>query len=304
MYSPRLETFIRVADTGSFNKAAEVGYITSTAVIKQMNLLEDEVGVPLFVRTHRGLKLTKAGESLYKDAKYIIQYSKDSIERARKAQSEEESVIRIGTSPLTPPEALLSLWPRIHEAFPSLKFRLVPFSNTPENASEILANLGQNIDVIFGIFDEAMLNLRKCKGLIVDYLPLSVAVSIKHRLAEKDKITIEDLNGENLLLMHRNWSSYVDKLRDFLVAEHPEIHIVDFDFYDVDIFNRTSESDDILLATGMWKAVHPLLKVLPVEWDFSIPYGILYSTDPSDMIVRLLDALRGLKPDSTIFENP
>ncbi len=38
MYNPQLETFLRVADAGSFNKAAEESYITPTAVIKQINL--------------------------------------------------------------------------------------------------------------------------------------------------------------------------------------------------------------------------------------------------------------------------
>ena len=85
MYNPQLETFLRVADLGSFNKAAEQNYITPTAVIKQINLLESELGVQLFVRTHRGVRLTEAGESLYKDSKYIINYCRDSIERAKKA---------------------------------------------------------------------------------------------------------------------------------------------------------------------------------------------------------------------------
>ena len=49
-------------------------FITPTAVIKQINLLEHSLGVTLFERTHRGLTMTKAGVSLYKDAKYIIQY--------------------------------------------------------------------------------------------------------------------------------------------------------------------------------------------------------------------------------------
>lgn len=40
MYNPQLETFISVADAGSFNKAAEQLYITPPAVIKQINLLE------------------------------------------------------------------------------------------------------------------------------------------------------------------------------------------------------------------------------------------------------------------------
>ena len=78
MYNPQLETFLRVADAGSFNKASEELFITPTAVIKQINLLEDSLGVKLFDRTHRGLNLTKAGKSLYQDAKYIISYCRES----------------------------------------------------------------------------------------------------------------------------------------------------------------------------------------------------------------------------------
>lgn len=48
MYDPRLETFLTVADSGSFNKAAEKLYITPTAVIKQINLLETSIDVKLF----------------------------------------------------------------------------------------------------------------------------------------------------------------------------------------------------------------------------------------------------------------
>lgn len=106
MYNPQLETFIRVADAGSFNKTAEQAYITPTAVLKQINLLEADLGVQLFERTHRGLSLTKAGSSLYKDTKYIIQYCKDSVVRAKNAMQENTDIIRIGTSPMTPAQFL------------------------------------------------------------------------------------------------------------------------------------------------------------------------------------------------------
>ena len=74
MYNPQLKTFLQVADAGSFNKAAEQLYITSSAVVKQINLLEESLGLKLFERTHRGLILTEAGKSLYRDTKYIIGY--------------------------------------------------------------------------------------------------------------------------------------------------------------------------------------------------------------------------------------
>lgn len=265
MYNPQLETFLRAADVGSFNKAAEESFITPTAVIKQINSLEESLGVRLFDRSHRGLTLTKAGRSMYQDARYIIQYCRDSVTRAKNAMQEDENIIRIGSSPMTPAQLLMALWPKINERCPDIQFQIVPFENTPENAREILGNLGKNIDVVGGIFDETMLGLRGCAGLELTRGRFCCAVSIHHRLAEKDRLQISDLYGENLLLMHRGWSHYVDQLRDDLWQHHPKIHIVDFDFYSMDVFNRCENTNDVLLAILGWANVHPLLKVIPVE---------------------------------------
>lgn len=79
MYNPQLDTFICVVEAGSFSKAADKLYISLPAVIKQINSLENNLGVQLFARTHRGLVVTAAGESLYQDAKYMVNYSKYEI---------------------------------------------------------------------------------------------------------------------------------------------------------------------------------------------------------------------------------
>ncbi len=295
MYNPQLETFIRVADAGSFNRAAEESFITPTAVIKQINSLESALEVKLFDRSHRGLTLTKAGRSLYQDAKYVIQYCRDSVTRAKNAMQEDLNVIRIGSSPMTPAQLLMGLWSKIQALYPDIKFQIVPFENTPENAREILANLGKNIDVVGGIFDDTMLHLRGCAGLELTRGPFGCAVSVHHRLAAKDKLKITDLYGENLMLMHRGWSHYVDRLRDELWSNHPQINIVDFDFYSMDVFNRCENSNDVLLAIPGWANVHPLLKVIPVEWDHNIPYGILHSPEPSPTVQRFLDAAESVR---------
>lgn len=295
MYNPQLETFIRVADAGSFNRAAEESFITPTAVIKQINSLEFALEVKLFDRSHRGLTLTKAGRSLYQDAKYVIQYCRDSVTRAKNAMQEDLNVIRIGSSPMTPAQLLMGLWSKIQALYPDIKFQIVPFENTPENAREILANLGKNIDVVGGIFDDTMLHLRGCAGLELTRGPFGCAVSVHHRLAAKDKLKITDLYGENLMLMHRGWSHYVDRLRDELWSNHPQINIVDFDFYSMDVFNRCENSNDVLLAIPGWANVHPLLKVIPVEWDHNIPYGILHSPEPSPTVQRFLDAAESVR---------
>lgn len=292
MYNLQLETFIVVADLGSFNKAAEALYITPPAVTKQINLLEKDLEVQLFVRTHRGLILTEAGKSLYKDAKYIIRYCKDSVERAKRAMEEKDNVIRIGTSPMTPAAPVIQMWAKVRKDYPDIRLQMIPYMNSQESAREILKNLGTNIDIVGGIFDETMLKLRQCQGMEISRQRICCAVSLNHRLASKEMLTFQDLYGENFLMMHRGWSNYVDELRDDIWKNHPQIRVVDFDIYSMEIFNRCENSNEILMAVENWKDAHPLLKIIPVEWKYTIPYGILYSTEPSELVKRFLKAVK------------
>ena len=280
-----------MAEAGSFNRAAEQLYITPTAVIKQINLLEESLKVRLFERTHRGLTLTAAGRSLVQDAKYIVQYCKDSVVRAQNAMREGENLIRIGTSPMTPAQLLMQMWPRIQEKCPDIKFQIIPFDNTPERAREILANLGRNIDVVGGIFDETMLNLRHCAGTQLSREPFCCAVSLGHRLAAKQRLQFSDLYGETLMLMHRGWSHNVDALRDDIERNHPEINVEEFELYSLEVFNRCENGNDVLLAIPGWAGVHPLLKVIPVDWEYGISYGVLHAPHPSETVARFLRAI-------------
>ena len=54
MYNPHLETFLVVADSSSFSKASQKLFISPTAVIKQINLLENEIGFPCWIRATEG----------------------------------------------------------------------------------------------------------------------------------------------------------------------------------------------------------------------------------------------------------
>lgn len=292
MKNLHLKTFISVAEAGSFNKAAENIYLSSAAIIKQINLLEAELGVHLFERTRRGLTLTKAGTSLYNDAKFITRYCREAVTRARNAMRESDHVIRVGTSPMTPAQLLTDLWPKIYRFCPDISFQLVPFENTPKDAEEILGNLGQKIDVVVNVFDETLLNSLKCAALEIRREPLCCAMSIHHPLAGKDRLTFQDLYGENLLLVRRKWSHCMDLVRDEILEDRHSINIVDFDYYDINIFNRCGQTRDLLLVIESAENIHPLLKVTPVEWKYTIPFGLLYPAQPSATIERFLSAVR------------
>lgn len=177
---------------------------------------------------------------------------------------------------------------------PGLKFQIVPFENTPENAREILKNLGKNIDIVSGWFDEKFMEYRECSALKLEDEPIGCALSINHRLAFRDKLSITDLYGENIMLIKRGWNCYTDAVRDMLISEHPNIKITDVEFFNVDVFNSCESNNNVLIGFGKWQNVHPLLRIVPVEWDFSIPFGILHSLKPSGVVAKFLSAVSKL----------
>ena len=228
------------------------------------------------------------------DAKYIVAYSKDAVVRAREAEEKSGSVIRIGTSPMTPAQILVELWPKLHERLPNLKFRLVPFENTPENAREILKNLGRDIDVVAGFCDETMLEYRGCCGLELFRAPICCAVSLSHPLASKERLAVSDLFGEHLMLIRRGRIKAVDELRDELARNYPQVNVVDFDFYNTEVFNRCENGGALLTAVECWRSVHPLLRIIPVDWNHAIPYGLLHAHEPSPLVRQCIEAVRGV----------
>ena len=96
------------------------------------------------------------------------------------------------------------------------------------------------------------------------------------------------------MLMHRGWSSNGDKLRDDIIENYPDINISDFDLYNIDVFNRCENNNGLLLTIKSWESVHPLIKIIPVDWDYKILYGLLYSKEPSDKVKRLIKAVEKL----------
>lgn len=294
LYDPHLELFLQVAEQGSFSKAAEANFITPSAVIKQINLLESDLGVRLFNRTHRGLTLTSAGKSLQKDAPELIQKCNEAAERAVEAMNQESDLIRIGTSPITPAEVLMEYWPKLSAILPDLKFQLVPFENNPENARMILKNLGETIDVVAGLFDDSLLDFRECNGLKLSDETLCVAFPVNHPLSEKDSITVEDLDGQTLMMIDAGRMSSMDALREDLTKNHPGVHIENFVMYKTEVFNECANTGKGLVTIDRWKPVHPLLKNVHVEWDYTMPYGILYSKTPDERVQRFLDALKSI----------
>ena len=137
-----------------------------------------------------------------------------------------------------------------------------------------------------------MLKLRECDGFEISKEPICVAMSIYHPLMSKEKLTVEDLYNETLMIMHRGWSRRMDEIRDDLTEYHPKIALETFDFYNMEAFNRCEQEKKVLLVIEKWFCIHPMMKVIHVEWAYDIPFGILHSSTPTKMLSRFLSAVQ------------
>ena len=85
-----------------------------------------------------------------------------------------------------------------------------------------------------------------------------------------------------------------DALYNFLL-NIPGIVLKEYDYVEYGDFNTLAASNELMTSFDTWSAVHPLLATLPVEWDFTSPYGLIYAKDPSEDMKQLLQLLESTK---------
>ncbi|MBD5429530.1 LysR family transcriptional regulator [Lactobacillus sp.] len=295
MYNHLLHTFIQVADSESFAKAAVNLYISPVSVMKQINTLEENLGIKLLERTSHGVFLTAAGESIYRDAKRIIAYSDDAIRRAQHIAGIQQYTIRIGTSILRPCQDLINLWNSIDHTNLPFHFELIPFNDDSASLNGMLDSLGQTIDCFVGPCDLNPWHDKYSIEVLGNY-PCELAVSRSHRLARKKKLRLEELTGETIGLLRPGLTSYIDQIRTFIQKNYPEIHVKDLgSIYDLEVFNDCEQQKYFIESLPVWQDIHPNLVTIPVDWDFTIPYGIVYAKQPSKAMKKFINEIVELK---------
>ena len=105
MDTQNLQTFITVVKLGSFTKTAEQSFISPTAVMKQMNKLEDEMNCRLLERSSTGVRLTSQGEKFFPLAQQMM----DLAQEAYLACQTQHISIRLGSSLLHPGQPFLAI---------------------------------------------------------------------------------------------------------------------------------------------------------------------------------------------------
>ena len=164
MIDSNLPIFISVADLGSFSRAGCQLKKSPQTIFRQISSFENKIGIKLFDRSPAGMKLTQAGRSFYKDARFLQSFAKEAVKRAKKIEKNSENLIRVAFSPLTPVAFLKQVWPVVMKQYPNLRVELVPFENEKVVEADIISHLGNEglVDIMLTTYDENFLIEKKC----------------------------------------------------------------------------------------------------------------------------------------------
>jgi DNA-binding transcriptional LysR family regulator len=204
-----LRYFAVVAEELHVGHAAARLYISQPALSQQIRVLEDQVGLPLFVRHPRGMRLTDAGEALLAEAREVIERSERLEETAEDLRRGVTESLRIALPPGMPQSLLPELLAPLRERHPDARVEVRELT-TPEQVDALHDN-SIDLGLVREPIDDSTLARR---ALLVE--PLGVSLPAAHPLAARETLSLQELADELFVCFPRPWAP---SLHDVLVGE-------------------------------------------------------------------------------------
>src|SRR6478672_701836 len=204
-----LTSFAALADELHFTRAAARLHVAQPALTKRIQQLERALGVRLFVRTRRSVRLTSEGEVLLEKARQVIRAAEDLSATARRLSDGEQGRLRIGFTPSAPHHVLPALMQTFRRQHPDISCMLAEASSE----DQIRQILEGDLDV--GILRPPA--TRPATLVCTTFLeePYVAVLPGHHRLASARAVSLADLSSEPFVLIARR---VVAAIHDQIVA--------------------------------------------------------------------------------------
>ncbi len=269
MNTQQLQCFLYVAERLNFTKAAETLFLSVPTVTHHIKSLEEELGILLFYRNSRVVKLTEQGEKFYFDAKDIFLRMQDVRDQFHNYMEQETVLLRIGCMTDTELEKLEPVLKQMRKSYPHIRPKVIVRDFYD------LKNLYENQQLELAIATYGFSTQSSFKKLRV-YESYAV-MPPDHPFAKETELTFEQIADQELITLPPKCIPFQrgNKFQENLtlhVQDH--IHIV-----------SEGETESILLAKcGYGIAILPGFLIPPQEDIISIPivdtknveYGIYY----------------------------
>lgn len=263
MDSKLLKTFVTVANHSSFTGAAKELFIAQSAVSKHINQLERELGVQLFLRDTRMVRLTSAGESLYRDGVDILSKMDAAVSALRQNSPLRRGSLSIGVFSCLADE-VVKLMRRFRTAYPDISVTLDWYE-----FGDLIRQLESgNLDLIFSI------GFAVCNKPLLHYAPLCpgqlhVVVGRSSPLAGRSRLTLADLEEYSFFTMRPDVTpdGYMTQMRFFVERGFEPRNMVQHTSHETMLLQLQLHDDAYGFMGHFQYRSHPGVVFIPLDED-------------------------------------
>lgn len=293
----QMEYFIAAAENLNFTRAAEKCFISQTAMTQQIRSLEEQIGVPLFLRDSHHVELTTAGRIYLAEARKILEQSRHAAELARLASEGIEGEITVGYMLGAGHGELSEALTRFHQTYPGVRLHVVGDNLNGLKRRLITGECDLIAAVTFpGVTEE---------GLISEFwmnFPIMAVLPKDNPLSRKETLTYKDLKNESFIMMEPENRPKEQMEESILIYERGG--------YVPEIAEMEKDPEALLLLVSMgigisilpeyivrYRKNDPLLAVLPLVKEDgtteTVNLSVVYRKDNTNpTLSRLLRILR------------
>ncbi|HUH15241.1 MAG TPA: LysR family transcriptional regulator [Gaiellaceae bacterium] len=201
MLLAQIEAFLTVAERRSVSAAAGVLYVTQPALTTRLKNLERELGVDLFARTSRGMRLTAEGRAFRPHAQRALQSLAAGRELLRERREGRVGELIVGAAPAISTYVLPLVLRTFQASFPNV--HLIVRTGHSEDVLELVLREQVQIGLVRDLPHPAVTSTPLYEDEIV------LVVHPEHRLAGETSIAVQELGDERLILFDRTSSYFV-----------------------------------------------------------------------------------------------
>lgn len=291
----QLRYFVTLAEELNFSRAASRLHMTQPPLTRQIQQLEDSLGVTLFHRTNRGVALTDGGNAFLEEARRLLTLADQAVDRTRLADKGAIGRMDVAVFGSAVLDVIPQLLQRFHAAFPKVVVAL----HTMGRVAQIRALREGRLTIAFNRF------LPHEGDMVVETVldeALCVALPEAHPLAGRESLSLAELEDQPLILFpNRGHPSLADEVVSLCRARGFEPHVA-------------QETSDVLacialVATGFGLSLVPVsttnlklsgVRYLPLtDESATVELNCMYrAADTSPILRAFLEIMHGMRKTS------
>lgn len=285
LYNQSYNLLAEARDNPDMNLLATSHNVSKETMRRHLESLNEGIPSSLYVRLdNERVELSETGKLYANACEKINRLVIDAELKAEKFKREREGSISVASLSRSVDRKLKSL---AHET----RFKVRFFDPSGVNASSSLKVCGRDFDAAMTFYDDSFLKRNRLKSFELYNDNIAVAFSKNSENAGKKKLDIEDLYEKKLFVPHEKFNRRIDILVGDLRDFHSRIDIVRYDVITMAFLEELSTSEDFLLVSEHMDLSSFGLNVLPVDWNYKVQYGLVYSQKPESKVEDLIRIL-------------